>query len=131
MLFVFNIDTLLAWVHEVEAELYGHFGRIYDAIGTRQEARLIQATYSNQLRAVNFSKGLLEPIAERYPGRLAVLPVTDVTWSDWGTERRIVSTLKNIGRIPCDVTPVPSFQRSHRRVSPKSPSPDRRAVYTL
>jgi mannose-1-phosphate guanylyltransferase len=131
MLFVFNIDTLLAWVHEVEAELYGHFGRIYDTIGTRQEARLIQATYSNQLRAVNFSKGLLEPIAERYPGRLAVLPVTDVTWSDWGTERRIVSTLKNIGRIPCDVTPVPSFQRSHRRVSPKSPSPDRRAVYTL
>jgi mannose-1-phosphate guanylyltransferase len=131
MLFVFNIATILAWVHELEPELYGHFERIYDAIGTHREASLIYATYCNGLRAVNFSKELLEPIAERYPGRLAVLPVTDVTWSDWGTERRIVSTLKNIGRIPCDVTPVPSFQRSHRRVSPKSPSPDRRAVYTL
>ena len=129
MLLVFNVATLFSWVKEIEPELYGHFARIYEAIGTRRECSSIQAAY-NELRPVNFSKELLEPIAQRYPGRLAVLPVTDVTWSDWGTERRIVNSLKSIGRLLCEMTPLPALQETPRG-SAKREGPDRRASYTL
>jgi mannose-1-phosphate guanylyltransferase len=127
MLTVFNVATLFTWVKEIEPELYGHFARIYDAIGTRREAGSIQAAYE-ELRAVNFSKELLEPIAQRYPGRLAVLPVTDITWSDWGTERRILSSLKKIGRLARQTAPVAAVKRAHP-LSAKGP--ERTAPYTL
>jgi mannose-1-phosphate guanylyltransferase/mannose-6-phosphate isomerase len=129
MLIVFNVATLLAWVKEIAPELHGHFARIYDAIGTRGESSSIRAVY-DALRPVNFSKELLEPIARRYPGGLAVLPITDVTWSDWGTERRIVNSLKNIGRRPWEPAPVPALQRTGRGRS-KREGVDRRAAYTL
>jgi mannose-1-phosphate guanylyltransferase len=127
MLIVFNVATLFSWVKEIEPELYGHFARIYDAIGTRREANSIQAAYG-ELRAVNFSKELLEPVARRYPGRLAVLPVTDVTWSDWGTERRILSSLKKIGRRAGQSAPVAAVKRPH---PPSAKGPDRSVAYTL
>jgi len=44
---------------------------------------------------VNFSSAICEPLA----GRLSVLPVPDVGWSDWGTVGSILRTLKNLGRF--------------------------------
>jgi hypothetical protein len=48
---------------------------------------------------MNFSKGFLEALSIRDPSRLGVLPVHGVFWSDWGSEHRILSVLKETGRL--------------------------------
>jgi mannose-1-phosphate guanylyltransferase len=111
MMMVFKADSLLQWVDELRPEIYRHFKRIYAAIGTGRESAVLRDTY-DRLETVNFSKDLLEPIAQKYPTRLAVLPVTNVAWSDWGSESRIVETLKRIGRVPQAV--VNSAARTRR-----------------
>jgi mannose-1-phosphate guanylyltransferase len=102
MMMVFKADTLLQWVEELRPEIYRHFKRIYAAIGTGRESAVLRDTY-DRLETVNFSRELLEPIAQKYPAHLAVLPVSDVAWSDWGSESRIVETLRRIGRVPLAV----------------------------
>lgn len=99
MMMVFKADTLLQWVEELKPEIYRQFKRIYTAIGTPRESAVLRDTY-NRLNTVNFSKELLEPIAQKHPARLTVLPVTNVAWSDWGSESRIVETLSRMGRVP-------------------------------
>lgn len=99
MMMVFKADTLLRWVEELRPEIYRHFKRIYAAIGTALEAAVLRDIY-DRLEAVNFSTELLEPMAQKHPARLTVLPVNDVAWSDWGSESRIVETLRSIGRVP-------------------------------
>ena len=100
MLMVFNAGALLRWVSELHPNIYDYFARIYDAIGTDAEADMVQAAY-RQLPTVNFSKELLEPLVEKHPGRVTVLPVTNLTWSDWGTESRVVGSLNKLGKVTC------------------------------
>lgn len=50
-------------------------------------------------QAVNFSTWLLELFARKHASRLLVLPVQGVTWSDWGSERRLVGTPKKLGHL--------------------------------
>lgn len=99
MMMVFKASALLQWVEELRPEVHRHFKRIYTAIGTGSETAVVREIY-NRLETVNFSKELLEPIAQQYPDRLAVLPISNVGWSDWGSESRIVKTLMRIGRVP-------------------------------
>jgi len=128
MLMVFNAGTLLNWVEAIDPEVFQHFARIYDAIGTAAEDNVVRAAYA-QLRTVNFSKELLEPIVEKNLGRLSVLPVTQVTWSDWGTEDRIVSSLSSIGKIPCGTRAAAVAARS-RTIHSKRSRPDRPTALT-
>ena len=93
MLMIFNAGALLRWVSELHPNVYDYFARIYDAIGTDRETDMVQAAY-RQLPTVNFSKELLEPLVEKHPGRVTVLPVTNLTWSDWGTESRDCRIIK-------------------------------------
>lgn len=41
-----------------------------------------------------------EPRQQCAPERLAVMEMTDVAWSDWGTPDLIVADLDNIGKGP-------------------------------
>jgi mannose-1-phosphate guanylyltransferase len=129
MMMVFNVANFLDWVKELEPELYGHFAKIYDAIGTSAETKTIQAAYA-ALRAVNFSKEFLEPIAQRHSANLTVLPVTNVTWSDWGTECRILDTLKMLGKQPRGTQPIAAVRRSSPGAA-KYRRPPRPAVFTI
>lgn len=97
MMMVFNASALLQWVEELRPDMDRHFKRIYAAIGTASETVVLREIY-DRLETVNFSKELLEPMAQKHPRRLAVLPVSNVTWSDWDSESRIVETLRRIGR---------------------------------
>jgi len=99
MMMVFKASALLQWVEELSPEMYHRFKRIYAAIGTPSEKVVVREIYDD-LETVNFSKELLEPMAQQHPVRLAVLPVSNVAWSDWGSESRIVKTLRRIGRVP-------------------------------
>lgn len=120
MMMVFNASELLQWVEELRPEMYCRFKRIYSAIGTPSERVVVQEIYDG-LETVNFSKELLEPMARQHPARLAVLPVSNVGWSDWGSESRIVNTLRRIGRVPQSVfvSPVSSNEAGRRRAQPR------------
>jgi len=76
-------------------EIMKHFERLYDAIGTSRENDVLEAIYA-LIPSQNFSKGLLTLAAKR----IGVMPMEGILWSDWGREKRIVETLRLIGKKP-------------------------------
>ena len=71
------------------------FERLKMAIDTAEELRVLDAIYEVMPRR-NFSSHLLQCA----PERLAVMEMTDVFWSDWGSPERILSGLEKFGRRP-------------------------------
>jgi len=96
MVMVFRAKMWLQLIREGLPELYGDFCRIYHAIGSPDEARVIEEVYA-AIQPVNLSAGFLSCIAATSPSPLAVLPVRGVTWSDWGSERRILDSIQRTG----------------------------------
>ena len=96
MMMVFAAGTLWRQVRKIAPQLCNSFQTIYNAIGTSDEESIAQRTYDG-LQPVNFSKELLEPIARERLADLRVLPVQDVTWSDWGSEVRVMEVLRKSG----------------------------------
>ncbi len=107
MMMVFNVATLLQWVNELRPDVYRHFEHIHEAIGPPREPMVLRETY-DRLETFNFSATLLEPLARKHPGRLSVLPVSNVMWSDWDSESCIVDTLRRMGRMPQGVSDAPN-----------------------
>ncbi len=99
MVMVFRTDTMLELIRSVAPALYSAFDGISEVMGNAAEKAALQEIY-RELPSVNFSKEILEPLAQRYPGRLLTVPVHNVLWSDWGTERRIVEVLRATGYMP-------------------------------
>ena len=97
MVVVARAQSLYDLIVEATPHLAGSFSMIRLAIGTHWEQQVVEDVYRTMPPA-NFSTAVLA----RYPERLAVLPVQDVLWSDWGREVRIVDTLTRLG------VPVPS-----------------------
>ncbi len=91
--------TLWALGWECFPELMERFEEFAMHIGTERERAVLEALYE-ELPAVNFSSGLLE----RAPGASVVMELEGALWSDWGNERRIVETLRRIGRSPSFMT---------------------------
>lgn len=96
MTMVFKLQTLWEMVQGVHPALFASFHRILDAIGTAEEQRTVMAVYE-QLRPVNFSKEIIEKIADRQPKSIAVLPVRDVFWSDLGSPERVLQVTRKHG----------------------------------
>ena len=97
MVVVARAQSLYDLIMEATPHLAGSFSLIRRAIGTRWEQQVVEDVYRTMPPA-NFSTAVLA----RYPERLAVLPVQQVLWSDWGRGVRIVDTLTHLG------VPVPS-----------------------
>src|SRR5258706_3279821 len=129
MMMVFHVGSLFYWVKELQPEGYRHFAKIHDVIGTAAEVSGIHPPYP-ELSTVNFSKELLEPLAQRHSGTLTGLPVTKVTWSDWGSESRILDSLKILGKQPRGVQPIAALRRSNMSRSQHS-RPDRPELFTV
>lgn len=72
---------------------------VREAVGTRGEAAAAARAYA-AAPAANLSRDLLEHARDS----LGVLEVSGVTWSDWGTPRRVVSTLNGLGERPTWMT---------------------------
>lgn len=124
MMMVFKAGELIQWVEELRPEMYHHFKHICAAIDTASEKAMVREIYDG-LESVNFSKELLEPMARQHPDRLAVLPVSNVTWSDWGSESRIVKMLRRIGRVPQTLFDSPANVNETARPRPRPlPWPD-------
>ncbi len=92
--------TLRQAVARVAPALHRAFERVRGALGTADEARVVEEVYRD-LPPVNFSRAVLEAMPSRRSPSLFVLPVRGVYWSDWGSEQRIAGTLeRNRERAP-------------------------------
>lgn len=98
MVMVFKAKTLIDLVRRAAPKLHQAFQRIWQAIGTSQEAAVIKEVY-RKIESVNFSKELLEIFPLQDPSSLLVLRVRGVLWSDWGSEQRIMSILEKRGLL--------------------------------
>ncbi|MGE0826196.1 MAG: sugar phosphate nucleotidyltransferase [Candidatus Binatia bacterium] len=98
---LWNSFVCVAWaptvwhmVRDVAPDVVAAFTAIRRALGTPSAPEVIERAYAT-LRAVNFSSGVCEPLV----GRLRVLPVPDVGWSDWGSAQRIRDSLAQLGKL--------------------------------
>ena len=96
MVMVFKIRTLLQMIERIDANIHRQFARIFDALGTSDEQKIVEAVYGD-LQPINFSKGILEHISQRFPGTISVLPVLQVYWSDLGSPQRLLESQRLFG----------------------------------
>lgn len=98
MVMVFKAATLWDLARKVAPSLHRPFEQIREAIGGRDEKKVIEAAYRG-FRSVNFSSVLLEGLSVEHSSSLTVLPVEGVLWSDWGSAGRIIGILRKIGYL--------------------------------
>ncbi len=94
LVMTFLPKTLMDLVARVEPSLRAAFERIRLAIGSPQAAGVVEEVYRD-LAPVNFSRTVLAAIPGRRSPALWVLPARGVSWSDWGSEQRIMSALNH------------------------------------
>jgi mannose-1-phosphate guanylyltransferase len=78
-------DTIMKHVRKTIPDVYDVLKGYEEAIDTGDEQQAILEAY-HELSPVNFSSAVLEKI----PSALCVIDISDVGWSDWGEERRIM-----------------------------------------
>jgi mannose-1-phosphate guanylyltransferase len=89
MVFVGQVRALLQLYQRLAPEVFAMFECVKDFLGSPGEEEAVAQLYL-RLTSVNFSRSILE----RGPESLAVLPVRDVYWSDWGEEERVLIDLE-------------------------------------
>jgi len=131
MIMVFKVRELVNRVAQLYPKISGQFTCILNAIGTATENRTIDSIYRN-LEPMNFSKGFLEKLSVTQPDILAVLPVFQVSWSDWGSPDRLMQSLAGLnhsnkrpgeGHFP-SVKPQPGLATNARNRNSR-PTPKR------
>ncbi len=109
MVMTFKVETLLGLVRRAAQTLYCSFERIFEAIGTPEETNVVKNAYKN-MEPLNLSRGLLEALSPSISSLLSVLPVEGVVWSDWGSERRLLSALRSSG-YATPFNGIPEYRR--------------------
>jgi mannose-1-phosphate guanylyltransferase len=71
------------------------FEWIGESLGTEEETDALRTSY-RLMPKVGFTGDLLG----RVPDRLAVVPLVDGRWSDWGKPREIVESIREMGKEP-------------------------------
>jgi mannose-1-phosphate guanylyltransferase len=99
MIMVYKVETLLTHIQMLYPDIANLFCGLSAVIGTTAEKFKIQEIYST-LHPLNFSKDILEKIATRSPEAVSVLPVLQVTWSDWGSPQRLAETKRTMEGPP-------------------------------
>jgi mannose-1-phosphate guanylyltransferase len=97
MLMVFHAGALFQRISDLRPDMHREFETIRAAIGTPRQSAVLREAYG-RIDAVNMSRDLLEPLSRQGDGAIGVLPVSQVGWSDWGSEGRIAGTLAKMGR---------------------------------
>jgi mannose-1-phosphate guanylyltransferase len=95
MVMTAKVDTFWQLGQQCFPDLVERFERLGRALGTSEEARVLEAIYQN-MPARNFSSDLLQ----QAPDRMAVTELKHALWSDWGRPERIADALHRIDRTP-------------------------------
>ena len=83
------ISGLLGLVLATAPRLIAPFEARRSSRGTGRDTRTVEQIYA-KLPAMNFSRAVLA----RVPGRLTTIRVQGIEWTDWGTPRRVVESLR-------------------------------------
>jgi mannose-1-phosphate guanylyltransferase len=92
--FIAKARTLLAEGRRALPQLTDRLSHMVPFLGTEHEAWAVRQAYALAPTA-NFSRAILETSA-----RLAVSRLPGLTWSDWGTPRRVLQSLERAGLAP-------------------------------
>jgi mannose-1-phosphate guanylyltransferase len=92
---VARVPALLSLVRRELAHIYTAFEPLRDALGRPDEPDAAAEAYA-RISSTDFSHSVLG----RGCPSLAVRPVRDVRWSDWGRPERVLATLVRIGIEP-------------------------------
>jgi mannose-1-phosphate guanylyltransferase len=87
-----RVATLLGLVREAAPDVHGALAAARPALDGPDEARVLADVYA-ALRPGDFSREVLAA----HPERLAVLPVSGVTWNDLGEPSRVFATRRAAG----------------------------------
>ncbi|MBI1735372.1 MAG: NTP transferase domain-containing protein [Candidatus Rokubacteria bacterium] len=90
-----RIPAFLSAIRRTAPEVDSAFETVRESLGTADERMAVRALYA-ALAPLNFS----ERVLQARPANLAVLPVGDLYWSDWGTPERVLATLTDLGVRP-------------------------------
>lgn len=94
MTMVGAVSMLMRLFRQQTPDLFSSFKPVWDAMGTQGESEATEKVFST-LPSINFSYAILQ----HSPQNLAVLPVKDVYWNDWGDERRVTADLHRIAAL--------------------------------
>ena len=83
--------AFLSKFREVVPDAVDQLNTILQVPNAAERERLLNLVYP-LLPTLNFSKEVLE----QNPGRLSVMEVRDVYWSDWGSERRVLRDIERL-----------------------------------
>ena len=93
--FVAKARTLVEIGRQQVPRVHAVLERMVHASGRRASLDALWRGYASMPTA-NFSRDVLQSV----PARLAVTSLTGVTWSDWGSPRRVVASLLRLGLRP-------------------------------
>jgi mannose-1-phosphate guanylyltransferase len=96
MIMVFRVETFLHQIKTLYPEISSHFGSLAEVIGANAEKDKLREIYRS-LHPLNFSKDIIGRILTSFPGVISVLPVLQVTWSDWGSPQRLFEMKESLG----------------------------------
>ena len=89
------VDTWLELIARATPHLYHAFGPVPRVLGLPQEAAVLERVYAS-LPAISFARRVLTPAA----GRLVTLAARGLQWSDWGSPRRVLASLRATRQEP-------------------------------
>jgi mannose-1-phosphate guanylyltransferase len=92
---VARVGSILSLVRATMPTLFELFAPLRAAVGSNRERSAVEETYRT-LGSSSFSSEALSSC----PRNLAVLPVSGVEWSDWGSPARVLRTLGQLGITP-------------------------------
>lgn len=95
MIIVAKVQTLWKLGTKVLPSMMSLFETFMPAIGESTESQVLESLYETMPKR-NFSMDFLEHVFHK----VSVLDVKDVLWSDWGRPKRIVQSLRRIGKVP-------------------------------
>jgi mannose-1-phosphate guanylyltransferase len=93
---VLRADTAIHLIRRFAPDLYRALRDIEAALGTRAEKNVVERAF-RRLQPLSFTTDVLQKCAQLKPARIRALPVAGVFWSDWGSEARLVDSLKRTG----------------------------------
>ena len=108
----FSADTLLELARRHVPGLVRSFQAIWEVSGEAEERQVVEEVY-REIAPLNFSRDFLEILALREPSRLFVLPVRGVTWSDWGSEHRVLQCTGAVAGAPREEIGALQFLMKH------------------
>jgi mannose-1-phosphate guanylyltransferase len=95
MIIVAKAQTIWKLGMDVLPEMMCLIETLVPAVGTPREDWLLHGIYQT-MPTRNFSMDFLEQVVDK----ISVLDMKDVIWSDWGRPKRIVQSLRRIGKVP-------------------------------